>query len=418
MLKSFLNVVGKMKELIESFEYKINSRTAPNHFTREGGKLGFINTIMIMMNFNNKTQQIELDNYFDLCSKANYASTQAYSEARQKIKPEAIKELFDVSVLEVCGKPELASVMGYTVIAVDGSTIALDNTPGLKEYFGCSGPKSTSCTGRISIACDTTHGIILDAAICEYAKGERQLALGHVERILELNVKNPLFIFDRGYAGKKLLAKIDDSNGKYILRVRSRWMSRLVAQVKSGEWGEFAYNKKTYRVRVIKLVTPKGEDEVLFSNVTEFTEDDFMHVYKLRWPVETKYDVLKNKLMLENFTGKSVSSVKQDFWATLTLANLVALAKCESDDKIAKSDHSKQIMHKYQTNTNFLIGKLKDTLIIMLLCDDSAQQQRMFDAIIDRVARACKVQTSCKKSNPRKNPRQKKKFNYSTKSPL
>ena len=417
MKKIFLNSVSRLRELLCSFEYKLRSRIAPKHFSREGGKLGFSNTVMNLMNFNNKSQQIELGKYFDLIGEETHVSQQAFSKARQKINPIAFKEMYEVTLKDVPNNPELATICDYTPVGIDGSTIALDNLPGLIEFFGCSGPKASSCTGRISIACDTLNGIILDAAICEYAKGERRLAAEHVNRVIELGVSKPLFTFDRGYAGKKLLAQIDDAGHKYILRVRSRWLANMVSSVKSGELGEFTYKKKTYKTRVIKLTTQKDTDMILFSNVAEFTEEDFARIYKLRWPVETKYDVIKNKLMLENFTGKTVVSVLQDFWATMTLSNLSAFTKLEADSQIEQADKEKDNKHKYQANTNILIGNLKDKLILMLLCDDPVRQSKMFDDIMAKIVKS-KVPITRNKSNPRKHTRQKKKFNQCTKSAL
>ena len=166
MKKLFLDSIASIKELIHSFEYKARSRIAPEHFSREGGKLGFVNAVLNLMNFNNKTQQIELDKYFELTGKEVAVSKQAFSEARQKINPMAFKEMYNVTLKDVPNNPELATVHGYTPIGIDGSSAALDNLPKLIEAFGCSGPKKASCTGRISIACDTLNGIILDADIC------------------------------------------------------------------------------------------------------------------------------------------------------------------------------------------------------------------------------------------------------------
>ena len=213
------------------------------------------------------------------------------------------------------------------------------------------------------------------------------------------------------------MAQIDDAGHKYILRVRSRWLADLVRSAKSGDWVEFVYKKKTYKTRVIKLVTPKDADMILFSNVLDFGEKDFERIYKLRWPIETKYDVIKNKLMLENFTGKTVVSVLQDFWATMTLANLVAFAKLEADTQIEQDGAAKNNKHQYQANTNTLIGRLKDNLILMLICDDPLQQSRIFDDIMARIIKS-KVPINRNKSNPRKPKRQKKKFNHCSKSAL
>lgn len=45
----------------------------------------------------------------------------------------------------------------------------------------------------------------------------------------------------------------------------------------------------------------------------------------LRWGVETFFSKLKGRLGLENFTGKSVETIKQDFWSTIFISNLESI---------------------------------------------------------------------------------------------
>ena len=84
-----------------------------------------------MLNYNNHSQQLELDKYFELVGNGAYVSQQAYSAARQQIKPEAIEQLFNVTVYEAAANDELATFKGYTPIGIDGSSMALDNLPEL-----------------------------------------------------------------------------------------------------------------------------------------------------------------------------------------------------------------------------------------------------------------------------------------------
>ena len=41
-----------------------------------------------------------------------------------------------------------------------------------------------------------------------------------------------------------------------------------------------------------------------------------------RWGIETFFGVLKGRLNLENFSGKTAESVKQDFYSTIFISNL------------------------------------------------------------------------------------------------
>ena len=61
------------------------------------------------------------------------------------------------------------------------------------------------------------------------------------------------------------------------------------------------------------MILDTGEVEVLLTNLTE--NFDFKHLYFLRWGVEIEYDVLKNALEIENFSGRTETAIKQDFYA-------------------------------------------------------------------------------------------------------
>lgn len=416
MRHSFLSAVQKLHDLVCSYEYKLFSRESSTQFTRKR-KLDFKTTLFTMLNFCKKSLQIEIDKMFDKLEKGEYASKQAFSKARQQILPEAVKLLFETTVETVAQNPEMASVGGFTPIAIDGTTIAMDNLPELANYFGYCRKGTTACTARASVASDATFGIVLDAVMCPYSVGERELATMHIKNIFKLGVPNPLFLMDRGYDSLEIISDIEKAGGHYIVRIRERWMKDLVSSTKSGEWGEFVHNKTTYRVRVIKLTTPAGESEVLFTNVDELNEEAFKQLYSLRWTVESKYRVVKNLLQLENFSGKTVQTMYQDFWATMMLSNLAAMAKIETDARIKEARKDKGLKHTYQTNNNLLIGKMKDLLYCLLAMDDPLLRGIMFNNFAKRLSRLC-VPVTRGETKPRKPPRQGKNFNYCTKSAL
>jgi hypothetical protein len=53
-----------------------------------------------------------------------------------------------------------------------------------------------------------------------------------------------------------------------------------------------------------------GKREALITNLEE---DAFAELYYKRWPVKTKYDQLKQKLELENFSGRLVDNTSRIF---------------------------------------------------------------------------------------------------------
>ncbi|KHD05666.1 hypothetical protein PN36_34075 [Candidatus Thiomargarita nelsonii] len=71
-----------------------------------------------------------------------------------------------------------------------------------------------------------------------------------------------------------------------------------------------------------------GEVEVLVTSLLDsekYTIQMLKELYHLRWGIETLFSVLKERLKLDNFTGKTVVAVRQDFFAALFLVGLESI---------------------------------------------------------------------------------------------
>ena len=81
------------------------------------------------------------------------------------------------------------------------------------------------------------------------------------------------------------------------------------------------------KLRVLEIQLSNGEIEHLVTNILDssISLDDFKWIYQKRWGIETKYNDVKNKLEIENFTGYSPKAILQDFYATMFLANLAGV---------------------------------------------------------------------------------------------
>ena len=193
-----------------------------------------------------------------------------------------------------------------------------------------------SCKARVSILCDVNEGMIIDAQMDSFAVGERVLAKRHLEVFEAYRRKKDLIIFDRGYPSKELIAMLSEKKMKFLMRVQKSF-SQLIDESTQEDYDlELSHQKKTYKVRIVKLELPTGETEVLVTNVgrNQLKKSEFRELYFKRWPIETKYNTLKNKLKLENFSGRTFISVQQDFYATMFLSNLVAISRVITDESI------------------------------------------------------------------------------------
>ncbi len=161
------------------------------------------------------------------------------------------------------------------------------------------------------------------------------------ENIIFLLDCNNLLIFDRGYAAYPFMASLIKQQKHFIIRCPKNHFT-AVQQMFSNESPTSKtvlidvpnqQKKKvktlgladTIKIRLIRIILPSGEVEVLATSLldeNEFSEIEFKHLYSLRWGVETFFSKIKGRLALENFTGKTVESIYQDFWSTIFISNL------------------------------------------------------------------------------------------------
>ncbi len=373
---------------IRDYGFLCFSRNDPNYFTRKG-KIGFVNLIAFTLNFVKKSLQLEIDSFFERINSDVSITKQAFSQARQKISYEPFKVLFNTTTQLARSEDDMATFKGFRVSAIDGTTLALENMPELVNYFGCSGAGATATTARASALYDVLNEVLLDARIDQFSCGEREMASQHILRLQELGVSNDLIIFDRGYASAKLIAQLFESGIHFLMRVRRKFNKEIDALASSEGFVEITHEQKVYRVRVVKFPLPSGEIETLITDLPQdtFETTDFQTLYFKRWPIETRYDTLKIKLQLENFTGKTVLSVFQDFYASMFLSNMATFAKYVTDAEIQKDNADKNLDYEYKTNVNILIGKLKDNLVLVMLEPNPKKRDRALQKVLAEISR-------------------------------
>jgi hypothetical protein len=104
---------------------------------------------------------------------------------------------------------------------------------------------------------------------------------------------------------------------------------------------------------------------------------------RLRWGAEENYKRLKQWVEIENFSGKSVLSVKQDFYAKVLSTNLTAMVANAAQQQVDKATAHRQ--HDYQVNFAQALSKMKNILIELLLLSARKLQGKL-EALIDYIA--------------------------------
>jgi hypothetical protein len=347
----------------------------------------FKKLMWFMLSMVKESSQNALERFFPKIKEAVHMSQQAFSQARQKVKWEAFRELFQASVRGSYNET-IKDFRGYLLLAIDGSHIALPPDAALREYYGAVGHELRAATARASVLYDIENDIIVDARIEPLTVDERSLAKEHLKALggmgLDLGERKPIVICDRGYPSKDFVKYLQDKEIKHVMRAQKRFNPRIDRMRSGSKNIKLSEGVKT---RAIVFRLGSGEREALITNLEEGEMEKavFPELYYKRWPVETKYNQAKQKLELENFSGRLVDNIKQDFYAMMTVSNMLSSALREANEKIPKGTRKKKRRHEYRANVNHAVGVLKDRLIGILITDDSLARKYLYRELVSEI---------------------------------
>ena len=91
----------------------------------------------------------------------------------------------------------------------------------------------------------------------------------------------------------------------------------------------------------------------------KFTIKDFKELYNLRRGIETNYNTMKNRLNIENYTGKRKITIEQDIYSKFLKYNIFQYHENYFNLLINKTKRKKGINETYKVNQAHLIRKLK-----------------------------------------------------------
>lgn len=385
-------IIQKAHFQIMSNEFILLGRLKESSFTRQR-KLGFHNLIGVLLNFNNRTLQIELDNYFEHVLKEDdiTVSKQAFSKSRQNLNPEVFRYLSDGLVETFYSDDEFDRIHNFRVLAIDGTCIELENHKQLKGVFGHVGNTQETVRAYASAMFDIENQVIITSEIDHYRVDERTLAKRHLSKLKELGYKNDLLLYDRGYPSREFIAYHHNEKLQYLMRCKDSFLDKQ--RIYKGERDEiitFKYDNVEYCVRRVQFMLSSGEVETLVTSLMDEDIEVLKKLYALRWGIETQYHVLKHVLQIENFSGYSPIAIQQDFYATIYLSNLAAgfLYDDNHQEKVdADFTDIPAKKYEYKVNRNELFGLLKNRLISAVMMENQNDRIKIFDRIMAKMRR-------------------------------
>lgn len=313
---------------------------------------------MFILILRNSVKSLQLIlNEFVIDANKDYSITAgAFTKARKKLKHTAYIELNDDIIGIYYKDQDIKRFRGFRILAFDGSKITLPEHNEVKEKFGIKsiGNHTGNDLGEYSRATfqscyDVLNNIAIKSILGHGSSYEVDLA----EEMISSLKSDDLSIFDRGYAAYPFIARLIKEKKHFIIRCSKA--SFTAAQNMFNDDSPKSMNvildvphrhkKKinrlklpsTIKIKLVRVILSTGEIEVLATSLldeTVFSEDDFKYLYSLRWGVETFFSKIKGRLALENFTGKTVESIYQDFWATIFISNLETIMIEDIEEKI------------------------------------------------------------------------------------
>lgn len=321
-------------------------------FTRKR-KLSFSDMIRLIISMECGSLRSELLKFFEYSPET--ASSSAFIQQRDKLKPDAFRHLFHAFSAEFPSK----AYKGYHLFAVDGSDVLIP-AEGNEDfsYFRREG-QSDYYQLHLSAVYDLLNNQYSTAYI-EPRKGHNERNAFH--HLFEHHdfPSNSLFIFDRGYEGYPLLAHISGKNQYFLIRAKDGNAGGILKGIDLPQETEYDFefdkifvhkiraahrqNPERYHCvhptytpyflnqsvkeyplsfRIVRFRLSNGSYECLLTNLPAEVFDiaALKELYNMRWGIETSFRHLKYSIGLLYFHSKKIESIEQEIWARLILYN-------------------------------------------------------------------------------------------------
>jgi hypothetical protein len=383
-----------VQKLIKAREFIDKHKKSDRAFTRNR-KLNFSLMIVLMLQKSLKSIQVVLNEMVMKLNKEDTVSNSAYTQARANLNYTAFIELNEESVVKIAYEDdnEIKNYKGMRVLGIDGSKIVLPNTKDVIEDFGQisygnSKIKGKQAYGLASVMYDVLNNIAIDSELGKAKAYEVDLAIEHLSHTKE----NDLIICDRNYPSYRFLANLTKMKRNFVIRCsassfkQAREMlkgvggnSRIVT-IRPQEARLKKLEKelpKEIKVRFVRVELSTGEYEVLVTNLLDeekFSTEEFLDIYALRWGIETFYDIIKNRLNLENFTGKTALSIKQDFYSTIFISGLETILTSDINLELEQKETKNKQKVNHVISFNAIKNKALDLIFAQKPVDDLLKQ--------------------------------------------
>jgi len=429
-----ISVVFKNKKREEVFQKK--HKIGKNSFIRVR-KLGFDKIMTMMIKKSNKSLQNSINDTQLALGEDVTISNSAYTQARAKLNYTAFEEFAQMAAEIFYEDGEYETYKGFRILAIDGSVTTLPNTQDVKKEFNpmkvknqMPGYTKDVSQARVSCLFDVLNNIALDSCIVNKNSSEKNDLIAYDERTLALKhfeycKEDDLVIMDRGYPSYELfvaaykrtnilcrIRKNIFAKAKFLFNAHSE-KKDVILEINAPKYLRDDLRSMNIptkmKIRFVQVVLDNGTVEVLATNILDNAKiktSDFKELYSMRWGIETYFDLIKNRLSLENFTGQSALAVKQDFFATIFLTNYESSMTYDMNQELKEKTKNNKYIQKVNKAVSFNV--IKNKVFDLLYLDNP------IDEMLEQMEKLFLTNTIVIRPNRKSKPRLDKDIKKST----
>lgn len=303
----------------------------------------------------------EIIDLFD--GSADMPTSSAFIQQRVKIKPEAIKAIFD----GVTGKFRGEFNEKMPILAIDGSDVHIPTNPKDIGSFhsGKDGKKSYNLL-HVNALYNINHSIYEDIIIQKSKEKNEHKALQ--EMVDKSNIPKALVIADRGYESFNSMAHIQEKGWFFLIRIKDGVngikkgldlpktdcfdvdISLKLTRKQTNDMKELFKDKNNYRhissnkafdylplktqksdpamfyelgFRIVRFPISSDTYETVVTNLDreQYSADELKKLYASRWGIETSFRDLKYTVGMLNFHSKKVMCIEQEIYSHMIMYN-------------------------------------------------------------------------------------------------
>lgn len=398
--------INKTKNDIEDKNSVIKYRTEERYFTRNR-KMNFEKVVMYNLNKKGLTSKMEIVEFDEIVNSKNITSAGVLKQ-REKLNGDIYKDMMQSNIKDFYNlfPDEVKLFNGYILCGVDGSDFEIPNTETTRKNYNSTKDNTSVARAHISNCYDLLNCYILSTIIGSETSDEREMDRQHLKEIKDMELNYPIIrIKDRGYPSIKDIYYSNKYNDKFITRLKKTDFKKQISSMKTNdEIIEIPYQydrvrnykdsdpefykimeetKESLFVRIVKIILPTGEEEILMTNLTkeEVSYDDMGKLYNKRWGIETNYHYLKENMKIEKITSSKDNLIKQDIYSQMFVFNLLQAFVNDANENIKDLKY----MHEMKVNFNMAIGFFKKFFLLILIEEDENLKEKLLDNLQDRI---------------------------------